>query len=291
MLMAVGIDSEIDVTADGFALFVEQPVHAHALHHLAMYEQERKRPPAREEAIAPRPGAWWGSLFYVMVLLVPPFALAREWFPVDPYQAGALDPALVRDGEWWRAFTALTLHWDAAHLLGNLGGGALLGQCAAQVWGSARAWMLVLLAAACANLMEALLGRAEYLSAGASTAVFAALGLVAAFAWRTRGQRFGTPLARWAPLAAGVALLGLFGAGSSVPVAGMPQPDPWPFEDQASTNVLSHLLGFACGALVGALAAVRRGRRLVEAVPGWLAVSLSTGPLALAWSLAINAAR
>src|SRR5690606_39813898 len=106
---------------------------------------------------------------------------------------------------------------------------------------------LIFLAAVLANVIEAWVGIPNYVSAGASTAVFAALGLVTAFAWRTRGHRFGHPLARWGPLVAGVAMLGFFGAGSNVPVAGMPAPDLMPFDDGGSTNVLAHLLGFVCG--------------------------------------------
>jgi hypothetical protein len=34
VLTAVGIDSEVDLAADGYVLQVEQPLHAHARHHL-----------------------------------------------------------------------------------------------------------------------------------------------------------------------------------------------------------------------------------------------------------------
>lgn len=286
MLMAVGIDSEVDAAAEGFALHVEQPLLAHARHHLWQYEQERQRtvPAARFEL---RPGAWRGSLIYMAVLLLPPIALAQGWIRGDPYQFGVLQPALVMAGEWWRALTALTLHWDASHLLGNLGAGALLGYCAAQVWGSARAWLLILLAAFMANLVEAGIGMRGYVSAGASTAVFAALGLVVAFAWRARGQHFSS-WARWAPLAAGVALLGFFGAGSSVPVAGLPQREIFPFADEGSTNVVSHLLGFVCGVLAGALVTTQRGERWLRALPAWGAIALTVVPLLVAWGLALG---
>jgi len=286
VLTAVGIDWEVLPVDDGFALVVEQPLREHALHHLWQYEQERVRKPRPEARFAPRPRAWIGSLVYALVLLLVPFALAQGWLRTDPYVAATLDPALVRAGEWWRALTALTLHWDAAHLLGNLGGGTLLGYSAAQVWGNARAWLLILVAAAAANFAESWIGMPNYVSAGASTAVFAILGLVAAFAWRTRGQRFGNPLARWGPLVAGVAMLGFFGAGSNVPVAGLPAPDLMPFDDGGSTNVLAHLLGFVCGAVTGVMAAAPRGAQTIERVPAWLAASIPPVVLAVAWMLA-----
>lgn len=286
VLTAVGIDSQVVPVEEGFALLVEQPLHAHAVHHLSQYERERVQRPAEVQRFTPRPRAWLGSLVYGAVLLLPPFLLAQGWLRTDPYVAAVLDPALVRAGEWWRAFTALTLHWDASHLLGNLGGGALLGFSAAQIWGNARAWLLVFVAAAMANFIEAFIGLPNYVSAGASTAVFAALGLVTAFAWRTRGQRFGNPLARWGPLVAGVAMLGFFGAGSNVPVAGLPAPDPLGFDDGGSTNVLAHLLGFGSGVVAGALAASPRGARLIATLPAWLAAVIPPVALTLAWGIA-----
>lgn len=286
VLTAVGIDNQIAPDDDGHVLLVEQPLRAHALHHLWQYEQERLRRPAPAERLVPRPGAWWGSLVYVLVLLLPPFALAQGWLRADPYEFATLDPALIRGGEWWRVFTALTLHWDAAHLLGNVGGGALLGYSAAQVWGSARAWLLILVAAVAANVIEAWVGLPNYVSAGASTAVFAALGLIAAFAWRTRGRQFGNPLARWGPLVVGVAMLGFFGAGSNVPVAGMPLTDVMAMHDGGSTNVLAHLLGFTCGVATGVIAATARGARFIESIPAGIAAAASLTALSVAWMLA-----
>jgi len=290
VLTAVGIDSQVDVEAEGYCLLVEQPVMAHAHHHLWQYEEERRRRPAPVTPVRPQPLAWRGSILYCILLLLPPILLAQGWFRIDPYESATLNPALVRGGEWWRALTALTLHWDFQHLLGNLGSGALLGYSAAQVWGNARAWLLVLVAATAANFIEASLGVSNgYVSAGASTAVFAALGLVAAAAWRARGRQFGSPLTRWAPLVAGVAMLGFFGAGSSVPVAGLPQPQLLPFEEPVSTNVLSHLLGFLCGVGLGAVAAGVRGSRMLAALPTWVAVMLTVAPLLLAWLFAQSA--
>jgi membrane associated rhomboid family serine protease len=279
VLHAVGIDSEVEFVGGetGYEVLVEAAVREHALHHLWMYEQERARlPPPPPEAPRPLAGGWRGSLAYACMLLMVPFALARDWLPVDPHAAGVMDPARIQAGEWWRVLTALTLHWDATHLLGNLGGGALLGITAAQVWGNARAWLLILFAAAAANLVEALLDLGGYISAGASTAVFAALGLVAAHAWRSRNLRTRT-LRDWVPLIAGIALLGMFGAGAQDPEA--PVTDP--------TNVLSHALGFAMGALLGAAVATARGARWLDAIPAWLAALVSPATLFLAWALAL----
>lgn len=282
MLVAVGIASEVQFVGGeaGYAVFVEHAVREQALHHLWMYEQERRQRPLPEPEPEPlRPHAWRGSLLYMLVLAAVPFALGQGWFPVDPYDAGVMSPQEMQAGQWWRALTALTLHWDAPHLVGNLGSGALLGLSAAQVWGNARAWLLIVLAATLANVVEGALGTVHYVSAGASTAVFAALGLAAAHAWRTRGQRAPSALRRWAPLIAGVAMLGLFGGGAEDPQGAIADP----------TNVLSHALGFASGVALGALAATARGAALLRAVPAWLAATVALGAIAAAWGLALGA--
>jgi rhomboid protease GluP len=282
MLVAVGIASEVHFIGGdaGYAVFVEAAVRAQAQHQLWMYEQERlRRPPPEPEPEPLQPRAWWGSVVYVLVLLAVPLALGQGWFPANPYDAGVMSPEKMQAGQWWRALTALTLHWDASHLLGNLGSGALLGYSAAQVWGSARAWLLIVLAAALANAIEGAFGVAHYVSAGASTAVFAALGLVAAHAWRTRGQRALSTRRRWAPLIAGIAMLGFFGGGGEDPQGGIADP----------TNVLSHALGFAAGVAFGVLVATTRGAAWLRRLPAWAAGCGVLAAIALAWTLALRA--
>jgi membrane associated rhomboid family serine protease len=276
VLTAVGIENEIELDDDAYAVRVDATVRAHALHHLWQYEQERRVVRPTEPVQELQPKAWLGALLYALMLLFVPLAVANGWFHTDPYGIGVMDPARIRAGEWWRAWTALTLHWDVAHLVGNLGAGALLGFSAAQIWGNARAWALIILAAALANLAEAYGGGpSRYVSAGASTAVFAALGLIAAYTWRTRRQFAHNAMKRLVPLVAGIAVLALFGAGEA--------------QEQGSdkTNVLSHALGFVMGALAGTGVATTRGGQWLQAMPGWVAAAIAAGPVLLAWTFAV----
>ena len=277
VLTAVGIVSEIELDGDAYVVRVEAAVRAHALHHLWHYEQERRTPRVAETALPMQPNAWWGALLYMLILLWVPLVIAQGWARADLFAIGVLDPQLIRSGELWRAWTALLLHWDAPHLLGNLGAGSLLGYSAAQIWGNARAWMLIITAAALANLTEAGVALSHYVSAGASTAVFAALGLIAAYTWRMRRVHAQGSMRRWVPLLAGVAVLALFGAGDA--------------EGQTAnqTNVLSHALGFMFGVLAGVAVATNRGSRLLAALPNWLAAALAVGPVVAAWALALHA--
>ncbi|MEO6368665.1 MAG: rhomboid family intramembrane serine protease [Steroidobacteraceae bacterium] len=276
VLTAVGIDSEIELDGDAYVVWVDAVARAHATHHLWQYEQERLvvRPP--EPVMTLQPHAWWGAVVYAIVLLLVPLAVAQLWFSQDFYAVGVMDPERIRGGEWWRAWTALTLHWDPPHLLGNLGAGGLLGFSAAQVWGNARAWLLIVTAAAVANLLEAVMAQSHYLSAGASTGVFAALGLIAAYTWRMRRVHAQGSMRRWVPLVAGVTVLALFGAGDAQAEAGN------------HTNVLSHALGFIVGAVLGVVVATGWGGRLLARTAPWLATALALGPVLGAWALALR---
>ena len=103
----------------------------------------------------------------------------------------------TRAGEFWRAVTALTLHLDVGHLLANLGFGIVFGLLAGQLLGAGRRVGHGARRGGAANLLNAFIQPATHSSVGASTAVFATLGLLAAYAWRRRarpGRSLGLPL-------------------------------------------------------------------------------------------------
>jgi membrane associated rhomboid family serine protease len=270
VLTAVLIDNEIAEEAQGHALLVSARQAAHATHHLHQYDRERPRTRPRFPAMVRHKEAWRGAVGYALVVIFAAMAAVWHWFDADLFMAGAAQSALMLEGQWWRAWTALTLHWDMEHLLGNLGAGALFGYFAAQQLGNGRAWLLVLIAAGAANLVEALMVPGDFLSAGASTAVFATVGLLAAHTWRTR-RGFALPgWRRAAPLIGGVLLLAWLGTAGE------------------HTDVLSHGLGFVTGIAAGLLAASTAGARLLERVPQRAAAVFTLGWLGLCWVLALN---
>jgi len=120
------------------------------------------------------------------VLLAVGLSIGAGIDPLDAYLRGVADAELIRHGEWWRAVTALTPHIDAPHLVANLAAGAWFGYLAGRRLGPGSAWFLAVLTTAAANGLEALFGPVPRRSVGASTAVFAVLGLLAAHAWRER---------------------------------------------------------------------------------------------------------
>lgn len=275
VLIAVGLPSAIGRDGELYRVFVEEPAAEAARMHLGRYELESRPAPPAPSVPPPRPHAWAGAALYAAVLYAVAFALARGVGPLDAFWLGDLNAERVQAGEWWRALTALTLHLDIAHFAGNLGAGSLLGWLAGRRLGPGVAWALIVFAAAAANLLEALFGPAGHRSAGASTAVFAALGLLAAHEWgdRRARRRPARRFARWAPLIAGVILLGLLGSGTGAP------------ED--TTDLVAHVAGFLLGALCGALAARPLLGRALGRLPQWLAGAVALGAVAAAWALAL----
>ena len=72
--------------------------------------------------------------------------------------------------------TALTLHADAGHAVGNAVLGGLLLALLARALGPGMAAILLIVAGASGTFLAAELVRREFISVGASTAVFGALG-------------------------------------------------------------------------------------------------------------------
>jgi membrane associated rhomboid family serine protease len=173
---------------------------------------------------------------WVWVLSIFGIFHAQEKWPALT-DAALLDAGRVFDqGEWWRTGTALWLHGDLGHLVSNAGGGLLVFSAVVATFGLGAGWRRLIVSAATGNGVAVGLHHGEaYRSLGASTAVFAGLGLLAGRAvrvvsrsrhphrWRTMGI----------PLAAGLAVLGLFGAGG------------------VNIDVLAHATGFGSGLLIG----------------------------------------
>lgn len=272
VLTAVGIPSEVTWEGGLYRLWVDQTSVAEAAQHLAQYEAESR---AAVPAPPPPPpperhgGAWLGALLYILVLLGTSFAIARGIGPLDAFTRGELDASRVQQGEWWRAVTALVLHRDAEHLAGNLVFGVWIGYLAGRRLGPGLAWCAIVLSASLANLLDALIGPPVYRSVGASTALFAALGILAAYTWRERHRTVQRWASRWGPLVAGVVLLG------------------WTGSQGENTDLVAHAAGFVLGTLTGALLAMPAASRLrqctTQVIAGFAAVAL----LGAAWARAL----
>jgi membrane associated rhomboid family serine protease len=225
---------------------------------VALAAFERENPPRKRARASPQPLA--GGIAAGLVFGLSLLALHIWTGPESPQSAwfarGSAEAEKILAGEWWRAVTSLTLHADAAHAAGNAVLGGLLLALLARQLGGGIASLIVLSSGAAGTLLAAVLVRHSFVSVGASTAVFGALGALAA------AQASDPELRRraWVPLGAGVALLGFLGSGKRADFAG-------------------HLCGFVAGVVLGGLAArLPRWRRRI----GQIAIALAAAALPIA---------
>ena len=269
VLTSVGVEGFVSLGEGEFLLQVDAADATQAARHLSQYEAENRAPPPPPPPPRLYPHAWIGCAAYVMVLVGVAWVLSNGLVRLDAFDQGVLDAARVQAGEWWRAWTALTLHLDGPHLAANLGAGMWFGYLAGRQMGVGTAWLLTVTGAALANLAEGLTGPPEHQAVGASTAVFAALGAMSAHSWRERLQLPQRWARRWGPLIAGVILLGWTGSAGE------------------GTDLVAHVAGFTVGAALGALAALPPVRAALDRMPQSLSGAAALGSLAIAWSCAL----
>ena len=169
-----------------------------------------------------------GALIFSAAIVFVQAATEANLFGLDWLSAGAANAGAITDGEWWRAFTALGLHGDLGHLLSNLVFGSFFAIVLCQILGAGLGWLAILLSGGLGNIVSAVFQSADHSAIGASTAVFGALGLLAALTWQ-RQRFFRSGLRRYAPLAAGLMLLAFLGMGGE------------------RTDIGGHLAGFGAG--------------------------------------------
>ena len=270
VLEALGIQYQIQYASGEYRIVVLSSYAARARTEIEAYAQENRAPRYRTTTIPQRGSGWAGVFGYVIVLLLG-FALQHKGvFGIEWTEAGKTHAGLIRAGELWRTVTALSLHSDPAHLMGNIVIGSLIGLFAGQLLGSGLAWISILFAGAGGNLLNAWIRRAGHTSVGASTAVFAALGIVAAYAWIRRNPTRPSALARYAPIVGAVVLLSYLGTGGE------------------RTDVLAHVAGFLVGLLLGALFGKLGDRILMGKRAQFLLGIAAVAVLAMAWVVALT---
>jgi len=233
--LAMGVDCGVREHRGHWVLEVERDAAAGVERELELYAEEQARPVGGDE---PR---WFGGalepvLVWVMVLLACFAAQQRLPGLVDLGANSTL--GLLEGGEWWRPFTALFLHADFEHLLGNVLIGGVFCLLVSGGFGIGRGWLLIFASGVLGNVATSLAHAPDpFRSIGASTATFGALGLLVGqglvSAWRARHYRQLRGLI--VPLGVGLALLGWFGAGGG------------------DTDVLGHVFGWSAGVVLGAV--------------------------------------
>lgn len=272
VLDAMGIFAETVHGDDGWTLVVKQDDRAAAAAEIEAYRRENAAGATSPRIAEPvLGGAVVAVALYTGIISLLSILTVRQGFGLDWLSAGRMQAGKVMAGEVWRTATALTLHLDAEHLFANLLFGSVFGFLAGRLLGGGVAWLAILIAGALGNFMNATVQPPNHSSIGASTAVFAALGMIVSHALRPRGEVATTPLRRWSPLIGGVLLLAFMGVGGE------------------RTDVLAHVTGFMAGLLVG-WAGCRLPHRWLAS--GWTQWAAGIGALAIviaAWTAALIA--
>lgn len=234
VLEAKGIPNIPTFRPEGWTILVENENKQRAEHEIWLYENENIK-------IGPEPDI---NLFhinkyyfvFIFSLLTAFHLITKTWGDkIDWLKAGHSSAHLILSGEWWRAATSLTLHADTAHLMANLVLGSIILWALFRLTGVGLGWFLVILSGIGGNLLNAIVYKWHHNSIGASTSIFGAVGILAAIQIFGKYRQNKSGWKRWAPLAAGLALLGFLGAGEN-------------------TDLGAHLFGFMAGVLFGIMA-------------------------------------
>ncbi len=253
----------------GWQLLVPKDSFDTAIKEIRQYERENRGwpppPPPETPLIDNRVTTLWVLIaigaFYNLTLH---HITLLEHHPVDWGALGNAHAGKIMTGQWWRLATALTLHADWQHLLGNLCIGGVFISRLCRDLRSGPAWLLLLASGMLGNLVNAWAQTPDHRAVGASTAIFGAVGLLAAISM-VRYRHNLRPRRRWAlPVAAALGLLAMLGAGGE------------------NTDLGAHLFGFLFGLPLGAGAerAIERWGRpgsTVNALLALVAIGIITG--------------
>jgi rhomboid protease GluP len=209
----------------------------------------------------------WRCLVWFL-FLIQLFALGES--PMSRLKsAGMMDSQAVWQGQWWRMFTAVTLHSDMAHLVSNVTTGLLLLGLALGTFGPGLGLLAAYLAGVGGNLAGLFLHSANYRGLGASGMIMGALGMLAVQSLAlVRGGAHGRQLVIRG-LGGGVLLLVLFGTN----------PD---------TDVLAHVAGFLSGCFGGGVLLLFSDKTIQNAWVNRLAGLMCGVLVAVTWALALR---
>ena len=237
VLSASGVSYRVKRGRKGWEIWVEESEYDTALAGIKQYFQENQdislpEDTGREGFQKTYSGIWFSVVlcaWYLTYLSGP----GRKSFI---YAYGAASDAILK-GELYRTVTALMLHADAVHLLGNMAGIAIFGTAVCGIMGRGLGWFMILLTGIFGNFINAVFLKTGHLSIGASTAIFGAIGILAGHQFLERFRRPGQRMKAWLPLAGGIALLGFLGSG-------------------AHTDLTAHLFGFLSGLVLAIIRGV-----------------------------------
>ena len=212
VLSATGISHHVTPAADGLHLTVTSPDAPEAEKQIRAYLHENRNWPPKP--IAPDsnftqmlqpPTLLLIGAMALLYSVTGPWSTDSYWFTLG---AGDAD-AILHNGEWYRLITALTLHANTVHLLGNCIFGGFLFHFFCRLTGNGLGLFAMLVTATLGNFINVFIHGGSHLFVGFSTAVFAVIGMLAML---SRYNRIRTGYLTIMPIMAGTAFLAMLGS-------------------------------------------------------------------------------
>lgn len=265
VLISQGIESVIARSESGvWILEVDDQDLRRAKESIAAYERENTTPWRRE---VKGTGLLFDTraVFCFAALVLFYFFVATA--PTDFKTLGMMDRGAVLRGEWWRVFTAMTLHADMAHLAMNAAVGFVFLGLAMGSFGSGVALLLSFLGGALGNVATFALHDGAFYSLGASGMVMASLGLLTAHSISLSRHEKRTVLIGRGVIA-GCLLVVLLGFS-------------------AKSDVIAHVGGFIAGVVLG-IATLRWRIVLMKLPASIVSIIVCVTIVILTWALALR---
>ena len=248
VLGAANIPSSIEFERHSWVIKVS-PIHEQqALREISAYMEENTDwPPYRLERktqfpiltkYQPPTILMMGALI-ILFVISGPWTSGSNWF----LQGAVSGKQILEHGQWYRLVTALTLHADVVHLVGNIITGGVLVHFLCRLLGHGLGWFLILTSGMLGNFFNILLHGNSHNSVGFSTAVFGTIGILSGY--QAVSKRSAALKEILLPLAAGAGLLAFLGAGGE------------------RTDLGAHLFGLLAGAGLGALLVFLPSQRIL----------------------------
>ncbi|MBW2603311.1 MAG: rhomboid family intramembrane serine protease [Deltaproteobacteria bacterium] len=237
VLSAYHLPHSVARSGSGWEIRVDRTVRDRALDLILKYIQENRDLSLPDEKETQDYQKTYSAIWACSLLLVCHIAVNMSGYVekiVRDYGASAYD---ILNGEIYRTVTSLMLHSTYAHLAGNIAGIAVFGTAVCSITGAGVGWLMILLSGILGNLANAALFQYGHISIGASTAVFGAVGILAAYQLCQKIKIAEQRMKAWLPIAGGLALLGFLGSSKH-------------------SDLTAHLFGFMAGICLGLLYAL-----------------------------------
>jgi membrane associated rhomboid family serine protease len=223
------------ISCDSIDIVIEEDDRERALHAVSLYMEENK-PTERSELFIEKFNRTTSGLFVSILLLLVHFKISSPSYHQDIVDKFGASAELILKGDVFRCTTALFLHGDHMHLLGNMAGIAFFCTAVISIMGIGLGWLMILCSGITGNAINALFYQGQHISIGSSTAVFGSIGILAAYRCTRllKEKGFHINMKALLPMGAGFALLGLLGSSEH-------------------SDVTAHLFGYLSGSLFGFL--------------------------------------